>query len=65
MTGDLALLCVSFILQQANTDMFSWLWQSTRPSGNPGIFQVSAGITFVNIPLARAGHEAELQVGVG
>ena len=62
---DLTLFCVTLILHQANTDMFSWRWQGTRTSGNSSTFWVSACITFVNIPSAKADHKAETRIGVG
>lgn len=62
---DLTLFRVSLILHQANRDMFSWQWQGTRTSGNSSTFRVSACITFVNIPSAKASHKAELRIGVG
>lgn len=63
--GDFILFCVSLILHQANIDMFSWLWQGKRTSGNSSTFQVLACVTLVNIALAKAGHKARPRIGVG
>ena len=63
--GDFILFCVSLILHQANIDMFSWLWQGKRTSGNSSTYQVLACVTLVNIALAKAGHKARPRIGVG
>lgn len=63
--GDFILFCVPLILHQANIDMFSWLWQGKRTSGNSSTFQVLACVTLVNIALAKAGHKARPRIGVG
>ena len=63
--GDFILFYVSLTLHQANTDMFSWLWQGKRTNGNSSTYQVLARVTLVNIALAKAGHKARPRIGVG